>query len=232
MANPINPANTSKISSRVALVKLRNEERDILAECFRQFHIKVEPMDDDPVTRLSREKFEGCVLRLDDSAEAILRSARSSKSNRGILLYGISKEPKMAMKFSPFGINAVLTEPIERAAALRAVRSTYLLAIHEFRRYVRVPVAIEVVITVDGRSHSALSEEVSTGGMSLESSNLLPGKQTVEVSFQLPGAAALSIPAEICWRRETAGLLGIRFHAADSKRQVVRDWIESYVDVP
>lgn len=225
-SNPVKP------SSRVALVNLSDADAGLLAECFKPFQIQTRRVADGAPAMLLKEKFEGCVLRLEDSdAEEVLQAARNSRSNRGIVLYGIANGVLPALKFSKYGINAILADPLERNNALKAVRATYLLALHEFRRYVRIPIAITVTLRVDHRNVTTLSHEVSGGGMSLESSDLLDGKTRVEASFQLPGEAAVSIPAEICWRRPPSSTLGIRFDAADARRQVVRNWIESYMEV-
>jgi len=44
------------------------------------------------------------------------------------------------------GINAIFNEPLERPAALKLVRATRMLVLHEFRRYVRIPVMTEVSV--------------------------------------------------------------------------------------
>lgn len=225
------PTPVEKPASRVALVRLSDAEADLIADCFKQFKIRTRRIEDKAPATLLKEKFEGCVVRLDDpEAEAVLEAARGSRSNRAIVLYGIAESIRAAMKFSRFGVNAVLTDPVERANVLKAVRATYLLALHEFRRYVRVPVAITVTIRADGRSVNTMSHEVSSGGMSLESADLLPGKSKVEVSFELPGEDPVTMPAEICWRREPSSTLGVRFDPHDARRQVVRNWIETYVE--
>ena len=223
--------NQTKPSSRIALVRLSDEDAELLADCFKPFQIQTRRVNDDPATTLLREKYEGCVLHLEDAdAEAVLKAARESRSNRGMVLYGITSVMLTAMRYSKYGINAVLNEPLERTKVLKAVRATYLLALHEFRRYVRIPVAITVGLRVDGRMVTTMSHEVSGGGMSLETTDLLPGKLQVEASFQLPGTKAITIPAEICWRREPSSTLGIRFDPLDPSRQVVRDWIETYME--
>ncbi len=220
-----------KPSSRIALVNLNDADAGLLSECFKPFQIQTRRVNSDPAATLLKEKFEGCVVRLDDAdAEAVLQAARNSRSNRGIVLYGIANGVLPALKFSKYGVNAILADPLERNNALKAVRATYLLALHEFRRYVRIPVAITVNLRVNGRNVTTLSQEVSGGGMSLESADLLEGKAKVEASFQLPGEAAVSIPAEICWRRPHNSTIGIRFEATDARRQVVRNWIESYME--
>lgn len=224
------PTPTEKPASRVGLVRLSDAEAELITDCFKPFKIRTRRIEDDAAATLLKEKFEGCVVRLDDpEAEKLLQAARGSRSNRAIVLYGIAESIRAAMQFSRFGINAVLTDPLERSNVLKAVRSTYLLALHEFRRYVRVPVAITVGVRADGRSVNTISQEVSSGGMSLESPDLLPGKKKVEISFELPGEDLVTMPAEICWRREPSSTLGVRFDPHDARRQVVRNWIEAYV---
>ena len=58
----------------------------------------------------------------------ILRLARHS------VIYGLGGSVQDAMKFSKYGINAVFNEPLERPAALKLVRATQMLVLHEFRR--------------------------------------------------------------------------------------------------
>src|SRR5438270_380722 len=130
--------------ARIALIGLSETDTSFLADCFRQFKLQTVSIADHPETALKKDKFAGCVVPLVNGAEEILRAARQSPSNRHMLVYGIATDPHAAMKFSDFGINVVFKQPLERSAALRAVRATYLLALHEYRRYVRVPVAIEV----------------------------------------------------------------------------------------
>ena len=55
------------------------------------------------------------------------------------------------MRYSKYGINAMFNEPLERPAALKLIRATRMLVLHEFRRYVRIPVMTEVCIVGDGR---------------------------------------------------------------------------------
>jgi len=69
------------------------------------------------------------------------------------------------MRYSKFCLNAVFQRPLERSAAMKLVRSTRSLVLHEFRRYVRVPVMTEVGIVMnDGGRLTATSQEISTGG--------------------------------------------------------------------
>src|SRR5438309_8857486 len=158
-----------KNSARVALINVKDSARIVLSECFRQFGIGTVLMTEHAAERLRKEKFEACVLKLDGDAETIMESARTSRSNSRMVIYGLGGSAHEAMKFSKYGINAVFNEPLERPAALKLVRATQMLVLHEFRRYVRIPVITEVtVITGDNRRFTATSQELSSGGMSMK----------------------------------------------------------------
>jgi hypothetical protein len=88
------------------------------------------------------------------------------------------------MKLSPYGINAVFNEPLERPAALKLVRATQMLVLHEFRRYVRIPVITEVSILAGQKRFSASSQELSSGGMSLNVVHLARRKADREKAIQ------------------------------------------------
>ncbi len=220
-----------KAVARVAVVDLSEATRSVLTECFRQFGIQTVSFAGDAAQRLQKEKFEAMVVRLDERAAAILEAARNSPSNRRIVIYGVVAAPGQVLRFSKYGINAVLDEPLERQATLRAVRSTHLLVVHELRRYVRIPIISEVTLHADSRRLKAQSVEISGGGMSLQVRVNLQMGQTVEVAFDLPGKAAIRSNAVVCWIREGAGLAGLRFDSEDQRRLRVREWIDEYLDI-
>ena len=142
----------------------------MLAENFRQFNIEAVPVTSDAAERLRREKFEACALALGDGADQVMESVRSSPSNSRCIIYGVGGSAQVAMRYSKYGINAMFNEPLERPAALKLIRATRMLVLHEFRRYVRIPVMTEVCIIGDGRKIVGSSIEMSSGGMSVKSS--------------------------------------------------------------
>src|SRR5215467_7638829 len=191
----------SKVVARVASVDLDPVSIGLLNDCFKQFGIQLSPVSGDFAEALNRQKFEACIVRLYlPDAEKMLAAARNSTSNRRMVIYGIARNTQEALRFSTYGINAIMDEPLERQGVLRVVRSTHLLVIHELRRYVRIPVVTETKIDV-GRPQNivALSQEVSAGGMSVRSSSQIPVLDAVRVSFSLPGSAKINIRAAVCW---------------------------------
>jgi len=223
----------SKVVAKIASVSVDETSNTFLQDCFKQFGINVVPVGGDFAEVLNRKKFEACVLRLyADNAEQILSAARNSTSNKRMVIYGIAKNTKEALRFSSYGINAIFDEPLERQGVLRVVRSTHLLVIHELRRYVRIPVVTEAIIdTGKGKNLAAASQEVSAGGMSVRSSSPVPAQDMVRVSLTLPGGKPTKVRATVCWARPKDNLYGLRFDNTDDARLAVRHWIDLYLEL-
>src|SRR5260370_1925571 len=104
----ISTAPAGKIVAKTASVHIDPTCNAFLHACFRPFGIHIVPVAGDPVATLSRQKFEGCVLRLyDPEAERILHAARSSGSNRPMVIYAIAPPPTAALSSSTPSINAL-----------------------------------------------------------------------------------------------------------------------------
>jgi hypothetical protein len=223
------PAPTKKVAARAALVDLKESSRNLLTECFRQFGIETVVTSAGSAERLRQEKFEACVLNLGPGAEQVMEAARSSPSNSRLVLYGLGGSAQEAMRYSKFGINAMFQEPLERPAALKLVRATHMLVLHEFRRYARIPIMTEVtVISPDGHRLTASSVEVSSGGMSLKSSEDMPAGTNVEISFSLLTLPRVNVRGVVTWRK--AKSFGVHFDSADDRRHKVKEWIDGYLE--
>lgn len=222
-----------RVVARVASIHSDEAGNAILADCFKQFGVQLVPVTEDPVALLNRQKFEACVVRLYDSeAVNILDAARKSNSNRRMVIYGLARNTQEALRHSSYGINAVLNEPLERQAVLRVVRSTYLLVVHELRRYVRIPVVTEISVDTGGpKKMAAMAIEVSGGGMSLSCDTSLAGFESVRVSFVLPGSRRITVRGLVCWSRVSERLYGLRFDPTDEARVEVKKWIDQYLEI-
>jgi len=223
-------APVKKASARVALIDIDSATAGVLRDCFRQFGIETHQLHD--AARLHKEKFEAAVIQLDDKAEAYLQEARSSRSNRRIVLFGICGSIAGAIRYSKYGINVLLEQPVDRQSALRAVRSTHLLIINEFRRYVRVPIVVKFE-AVSGLDHiTGSTVEVSGGGMSLHYKGKLKIDDEVQATFDLPNRAGIKIKGLVCWVRPAESTVGVRFEPAEQPgRDAVKKWIDSYLDI-
>jgi hypothetical protein len=223
-------SSSKKFSARAALVDLHESSRSMLSECFRQFGIEVVAMTGENARRLSKEKFEACVIRVGSQAEPVLESARGSRSNSRMIIYGLGGSAREALQLSRYGLNAVFQEPLERPAALKLVKATQMLVMHEFRRYVRIPIITEVSI-VSGQNHfSASSVELSSGGMSLKSEQTVNHGQALELSFALLTLPRVWIRGTVVWHKPVQKMFGVRFDIRDDRRLRVKEWVESYLE--
>lgn len=214
--------------ARVAIVGLDPETAATLKPLFEQFHISAEVLEDQAPQRLRHEKFDGCVVRLAPGAEDVLGAARTNAANSRMVVYGVCNGIGDARPFSKFGINALLMLPLDRREALKAIKGSHLLVLHEFRRYVRIPLAVDVTVTLSGSALKAASTEISGGGMSLKLSVPLNIGDRVEVTLSLPHGPALRTPAIVRWTRPGEQLIGIRFED-DEGRVKVKNWIDKYL---
>jgi hypothetical protein len=134
------------------------------------------------------------------------------------------------MRYSKHCINAIFHEPLERSATLKLMRSTRPLVLHEFRRYVRIPVMTEVsVVAADSSRVVVTSQEISAGGMSLKGTATLEPGQLVEVSFSLLTLPRIWLRGHVAWKKPDKSV-GLRFDANDERRRRLKDWIVAYLE--
>ncbi|SRR5579872_1893661 len=229
----VTPLSTGrKAAARAALVDLKEPAKGLLVDCFRQFGIESVVMSGNAADRLTREKFEACVVKLAPPAKAVMESARTSPSNSRMIIYGLGGSAQDAMSFSKYGINAVFHEPLERPAAMKLVRATQMLVLHELRRYVRIPVITEIAVTVagDNRRITATSIEISSGGMSMRSAEEINIGQAVEISFALLTLPRVWVRGTVSWRNMAGKAFGVRFDGSDERRQRIKEWIDAYLE--
>ncbi len=219
-----------KTAARVALFDLPEASAHLVTECFRQYGIETVSIACEQADRLQHEKFEACVLPLGEAAGSIIEMARGSASNGRIVIYGLGGTAQDAMRYSKLCLNAVFHEPLERSAAMKLVRSTRMLVLHEFRRYVRIPVMTEVgIVMADGGRMTATSQEISSGGMSLKGNHVPEQGSLVEVSFSLLTLPRVWVRGQVTWKKPNKSF-GVRFDATDERRQRLKEWIVAYLE--
>ena len=211
------------------LIDLEQDGVELLRGVFRQFSIGIEAVSGDVAKVVGKKKFEACVLRLNDDAGSTLETVRQSARNRNVPILGICASAPQAMRYSKYGINAILRDPLDRQDAMRGVRSAHLLIIHELRRYVRVPIVLECTVDlIGGGKLGGVTRDLSYGGMSVITPTRVSVDHTCEISFTLPNGTGIKMGATITWRHEPE-LIGLRFEPADDRRLQIRPWIDEYL---
>lgn len=219
------------MKARVAMIYIPEESALTLREVFRQFDVDCVELQS--AEALSRQKVEGCAVGLDhEGAGEVLEILRKSPSNQRALVFGLEQQPNAAAKFLKYGVSVVLRAPLDRITAVKAIRSTRALLLNEFRRYVRIPIAVQISIDAKDGLFGSYTEEVSGGGLSfMVPPNVTMPSGKLRVAFMLPNSSKLSMDATVCWQSHEERSVGVRFEAADPARQVVREWVDKYLQL-
>ena len=220
-----------KAVCKAALLNLDENSVSILRDSFRQFRIQAVEVEAKDDLWLTEEKFDACALRIDTAAESVLAGLRASPLNRHMIIYGVAPANQLMRQFSKYGVNVMLNHPLERQAALKVVRATHLLVLHEFRRYVRVPVITEVQMVMDRSRYTCTSVELSGGGMSMQGKGSFKMGNVLEVSFTLPNTKPMHCSAVVSWIEPDEGTIGVRFDPGDQRRYAIKEWIEEYLEI-
>jgi hypothetical protein len=211
-------------------VGLSPAQEGIFEDCLKRFNIKTVSLSSQPVLALQKEKFEGLVLPINENAGDILKAARTSTSNKRLMIFGLCQQVKDILPYALYGINVTLEEPLDHTSVLKAVNATHLLILNEFRRYLRVPVVLPVHVLTGARTDSGFSLELSAGGMSM----LIPNAQfrdteACTVSFSLPQSPVLRLRTRVSWTRDSGNLLGVKFADGQDECHHVKKWIDEYL---
>ena len=221
-----------RVRPRVALFNLDSTETAVFQDCFSQFGIDSIVISEDNGNRFSREKLEGCVVKLHSkAANTIVESARNSSGNQQIVIYGLYRSIEEIRDYAKYGINVLVREPLQWMDCVKAARSSRSLLLHELRRYIRLPLATSVAVSSTAVKFQATSVEISEGGMSIgipHDASVLDSLH-LRVTFSLPTSPDLSVQAQVCWVRRSENLVGLRFDRTDPNITTIKRWISKYL---
>src|SRR5258705_748420 len=116
-----------KATCKAALLNLDEASAGVLRDSFKQFRIAAVEVNTEDGQPLQEQKFDACVLRLEPGCEKFLEAGRNSPRNRHMIIYGISLPGQHLRQVSQYGINVILTYPLQRSASPKRWRSTHLL---------------------------------------------------------------------------------------------------------
>ena len=86
------------------------------------------------------------------------------------------------------------------------------------------------VVTAEGASFTATSQEISSGGMSLRGAEAVSMGETVEISFALLTLPRIWVKSTVTWRKNHNKTFGIRFDPKDERRFRIKEWIQAYLE--
>lgn len=219
----------SRPGCKVALINLDGRAASIFVHAFRELKIQSVPFEITDYQELGKERFDGCVLNLSPGFESIAEGLRKSRRDKSVFVYGLLPPERGISEVSKFGINVLISEPITRQSVAKVLRPTHFLVLHEFRRYVRIPLVAEAELKSFNSAVQCSTVELSGGGMSVQTGTRLATGEAVECVVHFPDTKALACAGIVCWTKPESNLLGVQFDSSDRRRQLIKDWIEEYL---
>jgi PilZ domain len=218
-----------KSAARVALIGLSQATADVFTSTFQRFSVETAVVKNGATDTVSRERFRACVLQLGPKSDALVQRLRGAAGNMTIL--GVCANRAEMGRYARLGLTALLPEPVDQATVERIVKGTQLLIAGELRKHVRIPIVLEAEFRPDGeQSFTGFTRELSYGGLSLATSVDISPDHDGELTLRLPSGQKIKARATLIWRHHP-DLLGFKFSADDPQREVVRKWIEQYLEL-
>jgi ActR/RegA family two-component response regulator len=204
----------------------------VLRRTLGDLDISVEhcPDSEKALRHLTRERFEAIIVDCAGSgAAAVLRGARTAPCNKRAVAVAIL-DPEMGLRSAfDLGAHFMLYKPVSAERAKSSFRAARALMKKERRHNARIAVRIPVEMSSreSGARYKINTTDLGEGGLAVS----LPRRSKVQgrwqISFTLPGSAAiLGVDAEFAW--EGSGTqVGLRFQnpPAEFTRQL-QEWIE------
>jgi hypothetical protein len=91
------------------------------------------------------------------------------------------------------------------------------------RSNARIQLIVPVAVERFGEAFDAVSQDISRGGMLLKAKAPMQVAQPVHLSFTLPEADLVEIPAVVCHQR--GELFGVKFDPTHRRRAVIERWV-------
>ncbi|MGZ4834387.1 MAG: PilZ domain-containing protein [Terriglobales bacterium] len=91
------------------------------------------------------------------------------------------------------------------------------------RNNARIPLVVAVELETFGEKYHANSQDISRGGMLLKAEAPVKVAQPLQLTFSLPDACLIEIPAVVCHKR--GDLFGVRFDPTHQRRAVIERWV-------
>jgi diguanylate cyclase (GGDEF)-like protein len=213
----------------VALVDIDEATISTLRSCFKQFGVLTKAISSDEISRLQTEPFTGAVVPVFKDNERIANALLNGKASSSLIVYGMFTEFKQLGSF-PVLLSGAFSLPLDRAQVIRSIRTSFQLLKKELRRHVRIPLVTQASIDDGNGGISAITQEISAGGLSVISALEVNASAPVRLSLALPGEPHMSINGVVTWARKDSRVFGVSFAAGNGELERLHDWVDGYLD--
>ncbi len=216
---------------RLLIVEDDAASLELMEEVFASLKADVRGMSESgkAAELVNKERFDGIFLDLEMPSMNgfdLARWIRNSSWNRStpiIIVTGRDDRQTMKQVFAS-GATFYLQKPIDRQKLSTLFRTVRGFLYENRRRFVRVPLHVDVACVVEARQLQGVTWNLSHGGIQVDVGQLKPG-DPVRLSFRLPSSATLvDTTGLVVWVGEKRQ--GIRFeHLNPKHEQAIRDFI-------
>ena len=234
MTSEDTPPPFPSIVGRALLVSDDSTIVEQLTHCVQRFAISADVCPDVPTATslINTRKFEAIFVdfALGHGAQPILERIRLSPSNQSSVTFALVDSHVHA----EFGVqpNFVMQKPLTDILIGTTLKAALGLIIRDYRRYFRCPLAVPVVLGIDGTAQILCKVmNISEGGLAINTSvTFKPGAQ-VNARFALPGQPdTLDVAAEVCWC-DNKGRAGLQFRSVPPEQKVrLQGWLSNRIE--
>jgi CheY-like chemotaxis protein len=228
----------TKMPLKILVVEDDQQMLKLMADVLASFDADVRPVADSEqaAALVEHERFDGIFLELQMpklNGFQLAGKIRQSPSNRAtpiVVVTGHDDNKIMAQAFAVGG-TLFLQKPIDRPKLIKLFKIARGIMFENQRRFIRVPVQVEITCELNGKGIKGTSVNISEGGILVEIGR--PGDlgASVLLTLRLPGQnSACRLGGTIIWSDEKTIRTGIQFSGiAPKEKQAVRDFISSYL---
>jgi DNA-binding response OmpR family regulator len=175
--------------------------------------VSVESEPEKAMARLSKSKIDALIVDCDlNGSSQFLRELQSSDRKQMTVPLVIMGGPRSIDRLDQIGAMFAFEKPISVEQAVRTLSAARSMILDGRLRYHRTGIGVPVSVKCKGQKpKDAQLINLSQGGMQIHIADTINAEDTMQVSFDLPGAKSeLKADAELVWQDST-GNAGIRF---------------------
>ena len=175
---------------------------------------------------LGRRKLEGVFvdMRIKGALE-LLYALRRSGSNRNAVVIACAQTGDEANPVLRTLANYVLGTPLAAYEVKEILAACLPLIAAERVRYERFPVSLPVLLEIENQRHSAVTANVSRGGMAIRCTGAASPGSSVQFVLELPAQEPIRGLGEVAWSKSD-GEMGIKFHLPnEDARRNLWNWM-------
>ena len=227
------PAAIPPIVGRALIVSNDSTVIEQLIRGMQQFAVAAEVCSDAPsaASLINTRKFEAIIvdLPLADQVELFDRIRLSASNGNSVTFAVVHSTAGTELKTQA---NFLIPKPLDEKLVGSVLKAALGLIIRDYRRYFRCPVAVPVLIRIEGKVQIPCEMmNISEGGLAVTTTVTFDPGATVQAEFILPDeGTAFNIDAEICWC-DKKGRAGLHFRSVLPHQHVLlQDWLSRKIE--